>query len=272
MNDEINSKGFTIINDLFTISEMEDAENNILNFANIFRRKIKSKSQICRKNINKINDLNKFLIWLDNYNSKYLFSFVGLVSQLPTVKKLTINESIIDLSCELLKSPKNELLSGESSFLVNTPSSERLIYQWHNAKNNYPKREVHINYWVPLIKNKTKNNGTLLVASKSHLSDYLFLQFKSPSDNSGKSMLTQNLIPDHFVNQFNIIPLEVDVGSCAAMLPKTIHSGSFNQTSQCSYVLVFKIWANHKDWTLSSKLDIKYFSGDIGSGADVQII
>ena len=168
--------------------------------------------------------------------------------------------------------PVTELLCGEISFLVNTPSSKRLIYSWHNAKNYYPKRHLYINYWVPIIVNKRKNNGTLLIAKKSHLDDYPFLEFSGPTDQSNKGALTQNLIPKQIVDKFEIIPLELGVGSAGAMLPRLIHSGTFNETQECSYVLVFKIWANHKDWTLSDNLSIKYFSGDNGAGPDVGIV
>jgi len=270
--DVINKNGYVLIGNLLEKRLINDVLNNILSFANIFRKKIVSKDSIPSKMIKNVDDLSQFLIWLDKYNNQYLFSFVSLVSSLYKIKQLCYKDIFIKKASELLLIPDEELLCGEISFLVNTPESKRLIYHWHNAKNYYPKREKHINFWVPIIIDKTKNNGTLEIAKGSHLNDYPFLEFQGPTDKSKKGNLTQNLIPDCYVKDFDIEKLECKVGSFAAILPKTIHSGSLNQSLECSYVLVFKIWANHKDWTLSSNLSQKYFEGDIGSGPDITII
>ncbi len=50
-----------------------------------------------------------------------------------------------------------------------------------------------------------------------------------------------------------------------------VHRSTFNSSSKCSFVCVFKVWSIAKDWTLSSQLNQKYFSGDDGAGEDIII-
>ncbi len=272
MKDALQQNGHSLIRNLFQSEEIEACTQNILAYADLFRRKLRSAPESGDQKITSVDDLSDYLEWLDHYNSDYLFEFVSTVSQLPALRRLTVLPQVLATAADFLDRPENELVVGQGSFLVNTPGSSRLIYDWHNAKNEYPKRNNHINFWVPLIVNKTATNGTLHVANGSHHRDYPFLEYRGPSSSMNTGALTQNRVPDEYVHQFETQALVCPLGDAGAMLPRTLHTGSLNESNRCSYVMVFKVWANHEDWTLSSQLAVKYNSGDKGAGADVRVV
>ena len=85
---------------------------------------------------------------------------------------------MINIASKILDVKKEELLVQEPSCLINLPHNKRVLYNWHNAKNFYPKRNKYLNLWMPIIVDKKTNNGTMEVALGSHLKEYPFLVFK----------------------------------------------------------------------------------------------
>ena len=127
-----------------------------------------------------------------------------------------------------------------------------------------------INFWMPVLKNKKTNNGTLEICEKSHeISDYPFLEYKTKFSSNN---LTQNQIPNELFSRFKKKKIPLKIGSLMGMHNNIVHRSTINNTSECSFVCVFKVWSISKDWTISSNLDQKYFTGDNGAGVDIKII
>ncbi len=269
IKENYSKKGYFLANNIISNTNIEQAENDILSFSELFRKKINFSK--FKKKINSFKTLDVFLRNLEKYNKQYLFNFCNLVNKLPSVLNLINTDEILSLSSKVLNENKNNLLIQNPSFLVNMPKNNRILYHWHNAKNSYPKRNLFLNFWVPIISDKKANNGTICLAEKSHRSEYPFLEFKKSSGDK-KSSLNQYLIPNSFVSKFKKTNIVAIKGSCLAMHPNLIHSSTLNRTKASSYVLVFKIWSISKDWTLSSEINQKYFNNDDGAGNDITII
>ena len=236
----------------------------------MFRKKINLSNDKIISEVKNLKDFNDLCVQLEKFNNNSLFALVSLLSNLPSLKSISIQKNIIKIAAEILELEENELLSQNASFLVNIPNNSRILYNWHNAKNSYPKRHTYLNFWLPMLTDKKLNNGTMEVAIKSHLYDYPFLEFKSESK-SGTG-LTQNLVPNQYINKFEKKKLEVKYGDLVAMHPNLLHGSCCNESSQCSFVLVFKVWHIGKDWTLSPDIAQKYFSDDKFAFKEVDII
>ena len=169
-------KGFFKIENIFSKERLSEIEKDIVKFANLFQKKINNKK--FKKNINSIKTLDLFLKKLENYNKQYLFNFVNLINKMPSILNLINDDKLLDVTSKILNEDKKNLLLQSPSFLVNMPRNKRILYHWHNAKNSYPKRNLYLNFWAPIITNKKSNNGTLCVAEKSHKKNYPFLEFK----------------------------------------------------------------------------------------------
>ena len=51
-----------------------------------------------------------------------------------------------------------------------------------------------------------------------------------------------------------------------------VHRSTFNSSSKCSFVCVFKVWSIAKDWTLSSQLNQNIFLVIMEQREDIVII
>lgn len=263
-----NELGYFFHEKLFEKKIHKQIVDEIISLANLFSKKIKKFGK--KKKIKNLNDLDKFCKQLESYNKDYFFNFISSVSNLKTLNCTILNSKICDLSSKILDEPKESLLISRVSFLVNLPKNKRVLYNWHNAKNAYPKRNKCLNYWMPLILNKNSKNGTLEICEQSHKKeDYPFLEYKNKKS---KNSLTQNQIPDIEFKKFKKKKINLNVGSVMGMHHNIVHRSTFNSSSKCSFVCVFKVWSIAKDWTLSSQLNQKYFSGDNGAGEDIVII
>tara|TARA_B100001540_G_scaffold302806_1_gene310724 strand:- start:1077 stop:1895 length:819 start_codon:yes stop_codon:yes gene_type:complete len=259
--------GYFFYNDLFSKDCNEKILNEISSLANLFVKKIPNLK--IKNKIKKIGDIDKFCKKLEKYNKDYFFNFITLVSSLKTINKLIIDDKIVKLSSEILKEPKESLLFSRVSFLVNIPKNKRVLYHWHNATNAYPKRNRCINFWMPILKDKKNNNGTLEICEKSHeVSNYPFLEYKSKS---ASNSLTQNQIPEELFKKYKRKKINLKIGSLLGMHNNIVHRSTINNSSECSFVCVFKVWSISKDWTVSSDLNQKYFIGDSGAGSDIKI-
>jgi hypothetical protein len=260
--------GLFFYDNLFDEKYNKQILGEILSLANVFIKKIPNLR--INKKLKTIKDLDNFCKKLEKYNKDYFFNFLTLVSNLKSINKIIIDDKIAKLSSEVLREPQDSLLFSKVSFLVNLPKNKRVLYNWHNATNAYPKRNKCINFWMPVLKNKKTNNGTLEICEKSHeISDYPFLEYKTKFSSNN---LTQNQIPNELFSRFKKKKIPLKIGSLMGMHNNIVHRSTINNTSECSFVCVFKVWSISKDWTISSNLDQKYFTGDNGAGVDIKII
>ena len=144
------------------------------------------------------------------------------------------------------------------------------LFQSSDKQEYETARKKCINFWMPILKDKKKNNGTLEICEKSHEENhYPFLEYKNKFSSNN---LTQNQIPDELFSKFKKKRINLKVGSLLGMHNSLVHRSTLNNSNECSFVCVFKVWSISKDWTVSSKLDQKYFTGDNGAGKDIKII
>ena len=273
MNEKKNykSNGYFTYPNLLSKKDKIEIEKQLFAFSNLFRKKIVVTGKKLISKIKSINDLSKFCIQLDKYNKDLLFNFNNFIGFLPCFKKISSNENLINIASKILDVKKEELLIQEPSCLINLPQNKRVLYSWHNAKNYYPKRNKYLNLWMPVIVDKKSNNGTMEVALGSHLKEYPFLEFKGFSKD-GKNALNQNFVPDYYHKNFKKKKMNLKYGDFLAMHPNLLHSSCYNSSKFCSYVIVWKVWHIGKDWTLSSNISQKYFSGDTTALQDIKIL
>ena len=263
--------GYYTSEGLLSVQDKNQILMEVIAFANLFRNKINENSRKIILRIKDKNDLSSFCIQLEKYNKDLLFNFTNFIGFLPCFKKIVSNNNLLDFASKILSVKKEEILIQEPACLINLPKNKRVLYNWHNAKNFYPKRNTYLNMWMPIIENKKSNNGTMEVALKSHDFEYPFLEFKGYT-NDGKNALTQNFVSDYYHKKFKKIKVNLKFGDYLAMHPNLLHSSCYNSSSKCSYVLVWKIWHIGKDWTLSSNISQKYFNNDTAATQDIKIL
>jgi ectoine hydroxylase-related dioxygenase (phytanoyl-CoA dioxygenase family) len=268
MNIDLNfyeQNGIANLRNILTQESKANILESILDFANLFKNKIKNKSfnfQIKNK-----KDLNKFFIKLEKYNKIYLWNFQQHISNLKCINDVILNENLLLQASKILKVKKNNILTQKGLILINLPSLKRNLYKWHNAKNYYQKRNNSIGVWLPLINDKNSKNGSMKIAIGSHNKDYPFLEYQKDKYSSH-----QQHIPETYFRKYKKKYLNLRFGDVSFMHSNTVHASSENKSKTFSMALVFKYWDISKDHTLSAKIDQKYYSDDNCAGPDVGII
>ena len=77
MKSVFKSQGYFEKKNIFSSTDKEEIQKNIVEFANLFRQKI-NRNWKKKKLLNK-NDLNKFLIFLEKYNKDYIWNLQQLI-------------------------------------------------------------------------------------------------------------------------------------------------------------------------------------------------
>lgn len=198
-------------------------------------------------------DLNKNapqLLYQFNQRVANSAQFINIVS---SIKVREIFEELTGVDSKLA------LVQPAYDFLINPPGSSRLQYNWHTAFQSYPKRSCFLNFWMPAFRSKRSDNGTLQVCLDSHNFLFPWVEGKALS-RDGKNALTQNRVPQEFVDRFEVQHLECEPGSAYVMHPLLLHSSSINKTNLPSYVFIFKLWTDIADYSLSSDLGSRMYS------------
>lgn len=264
-NNDFENKGILNFKKVLNETDKTTIFNSILKFSNLFRKKIKSKQ--FKKGLENVKDLNNFLIKLEKYNKIYLWNFQQHIANLKSINDIILNKNLISIASKLLDVDKENILTQRGLVLINLPSSYRNLYTWHNAKNYYQKRNNSIGVWVPLITNKNSKNGTMKIAYGSHKREYPFLEYQKDKFSSH-----QQQVPEVYLKNFKKNYLKLNFGDVSFMHSNTVHASTTNKTKTFSMALVFKYWDISRDYTLSAKIDQKYYSNDDCAGPDVGII
>ena len=167
MKSVFKSKNYFEKKNIFSSTDKEEIQKNIVEFANLFRQKINRNWK--KKKLLNSNDLNEFLIFLEKYNKDYIWNLQQLICFLPVIKKIQTNFKLIDIASDILNIKKDKILIQDPLILINLPSITRNLYSWHNACNYYQKRNNFLGMWIPLIEDKNAKNGSMIIAEKSHI-------------------------------------------------------------------------------------------------------
>ena len=251
--------GYLIFRGILDRSVLEDVAESLKQHAAIFGRR----AGISTDNIDVL------VQQLEEEQPKLLFDFQQLMGQTQFIKFIQTSKQILDIFQLFTNVPKEEALIDAGSFLVNPSHSKRLQYHWHTAEWAYPKRQIFINYWVPVIRPKTVSNGGLDIAVGSHKYRFPVVEGMGYSK-TDTARLTQAVTPKTYVDRFEVIRVEAEPGDLAILHPRCLHSSTYNTSGKPSYVLVFKAWNYRADWTVSPDLSSRTYS-EVGDGEVVDI-
>jgi hypothetical protein len=137
------------------------------------------------------------------------------------------SEKIENIIKELLNTGANSTLYGCSNrVMINPPSDERRNYGWHQEVFYAIPESKYIQTWCPVIRDTTKNNGTLWIAPGSHKEG-----IAKQSWNEIEGRATQIIIDQAIVDKYTQIQLEMKLGDVLFFDGKLFHKSGSNITS-----------------------------------------
>jgi ectoine hydroxylase-related dioxygenase (phytanoyl-CoA dioxygenase family) len=116
---------------------------------------------------------------------------------------------------------------------IDPPQDDRRTYNWHQEVFYTIPRGNYIQTWAPLIFDTTLRNGTIEVASGSHVEK---IAKQTWNDIEGRA--TQILVGDEIVNKYTQGPVEMKVGELLMFSGFLVHRSGKNISNQVRYSLV----------------------------------
>ena len=180
-----------------------------------------------------------------------------------------VNQNFLSICSELLDSPESLLKIHWDGILVNTPKNEQRLYKFHTEQHYYPYRKNFINFWMPVIRDKTTTNGAMKIAHKGHIRNYSMSEYsgfssKQGNDASEANYFYQLQIPPGELENLEILDCDIGIGDALFFNGNLPHTSTVNISSEPTYALIGRIYDYRADLTLSDNTGLKLYSAGDG--------
>jgi ectoine hydroxylase-related dioxygenase (phytanoyl-CoA dioxygenase family) len=264
--------GYIILKDFFTDESLTKLETSLVRFYAVqafkileYRKKLSHGSNILEYST--ADDLVEILEMMEDSDKEALYQVQKLFLDSHFIKEFFSNKKLINVSSDLLKTPEELILISDLGLFVNKPQTERLLYKWHNESHFYPKRQNFLNVWFPMFFDKNLENGTMMMAKKSHtLKDLPFIEYSGyDKDSLGKKNYFKQLeVPESYVDEFEKIPMLCKRGDVVLFNRNLVHASKLNHSDNYSFAGVTRIWEPTQDLTLSGTFGVQPYGNDFG--------
>lgn len=234
MKNKINffeKNGYWVEKKIFTKTEMNEMfylfyDISYSMFIKYFsRNKIQETKNVTYDSIG-VRSLDKMLMAIFKKDKNLIGEIYDTVSFSSTFLRFYSNKKIERLTRTLLKTHKNSSLYGYTNRVrIDPPKDQRRTYGWHQEVFYNVPKSIYLQTWCPIIRNTTKENGTIQIRVGSHKEKIAKQTWK---DIQGKA--TQILIDQKIVNKYPLKELEMKVGDLMVFDGHLFHRSGFNST------------------------------------------
>ena len=212
-----------------------------------------------------LDDLDRLISSVHTKNKHSVDFAVQELRECPSFYSL-VNKKFLEVCSELLKCPAALLKIHFDGVLINIPSNKQRLYRFHSEAHYYPYRKNFLNFWMPVIHNKTIDNGAMLIKHKGHQKKYDFNEYSGFDKVEGSQVTEDNFfyqleLPESQISEYETIVTDLNVGDGLFFNSNTPHSSVVNKSSLPSYALIARVYDYRQDLTLSDRTGIKLYSG-----------
>jgi len=212
-----------------------------------------------------IKKLDRLITSLHKRNKRSVDFAVQELRECPSFYSL-VNQNFLKISSKLLTCPTSLLKIHFDGILINIPSNKQRLYRFHTESHYYPYRKNFLNFWMPVLHNKTKKNGTMLIKHKGHKKKYSFNEYNGFDKIEGDQVNEENFFyqletPESEISEFKTLVVDLAVGDGLFFHGNLPHSSTTNKSNHPSYALIGRVYDYRKDLTLSDKTGIKLYEG-----------
>lgn len=258
--------GFTTIDSF----KEKDINKVIIDFYNHLKLQAFKLGLIKTFNANKYDDIiksseiDKLIKKVNAANKKSIDYVVQTLRECPSIFNL-VNKNFLSNSSKILRCPESILKIHFDGILINIPSNKSRLYRFHSESHYYPKRKNFFNLWMPIIRDKTNDNGVMEIKHKGHKKNYSFNEFSGfdkvvgfdLNENDFKHQLE---IPEDELNDSTSLLANLKKNECLIFHQNLPHRSTINKSNQVSYALIARVYDFRKDTTLSDKNGVKPYT------------
>jgi hypothetical protein len=130
---------------------------------------------------------------------------------------------------------------------------------------------------MPLIRDKTYENGAMIVKHKGHSKSYQFIEYSGFEKVEGyaaneETFFYQLEIPEVEIDEFDSIVTDLNIGKCLFFSSNMPHTSKVNSSQEVSYALIIRVYDYRKDLTLSDQTGIKSYQASKGGFPNIKPI
>jgi len=186
-----------------------------------------------------------------------------------------VNNDFLSICSNLLNTPIPLLKIHFDGILVNVPKNEQRLYKLHTEQHYYPYRKNFLNFWMPVICDKTPLNGAMKVAHKGHSRVYSMSEYSGFSSIQGTVANEDNFfyqlqIPPGEHEDINIIDADLNIGDGLFFHQNLPHTSTVNLSDVCSYAVIARVYDYRSDLTLSDRTGVKLYAAGEGGFPNIR--
>tara|TARA_X000000368_G_scaffold177679_1_gene140122 strand:- start:535 stop:1392 length:858 start_codon:yes stop_codon:yes gene_type:complete len=220
-------------------------------------------------------ELESLIINLNKINKRSVDFAYQELRECPAFYSL-INQDFKKICSNLLDCPEELLKIHIDGVLMNLPSNEQRLYKFHTEEHYYPYRKNFLNFWMPVVIDKTKSNGAMVIMHKGHNKKYSMNEYSGFSKVEGEKFSEEDFfyqlqVPKNELEGEKTI-CDLSVGDALFFHSNTPHTSSLNTSNNVSYAFIARVYDYRKDLTLSDRTGIKSYSAASGGYPDLRPI
>ena len=221
-------------------------------------------------------ELDDLVVSVHQVNKRSVDFAVQELRECPAIYSL-VNKSFLSICSNILTAPIPLLKIHFDGILVNVPKNEQRLYKFHTEQHYYPYRKNFLNLWMPIIRDKTTENGAMKIAHKGHSRNYSMSEYSGYSSvegiiNSEENFFYQLQIPPSEHEDLDILDVDLKVGDGLFFHQNLPHASTVNLSKVCSYAVIARVYDYRADLTLSDRTGVKLYSGGEGGFPNIRPI
>tara|TARA_Y100000361_G_scaffold92675_1_gene82717 strand:- start:6224 stop:7114 length:891 start_codon:yes stop_codon:yes gene_type:complete len=187
-----------------------------------------------------MEQLDALLLSVFNYDKSLIGEIYDTIAYCSSFMRFLGNKDVENLSRELLNLPKHTVLYGwQNRVRIDPPRDERRTYSWHQ-EIFYTIPETHfLQTWCPILRNTTKENGTIKVMPKSHKEGIAKCNW---TKEEGRPL--QIIVEESVTNKYDSLDLEMEIGDLLFFDGHLIHRSGTNSTRDEVRFSLVGMWHN----------------------------
>jgi hypothetical protein len=159
-----------------------------------------------------------------------------------------LGDVVCDLSSKV--EPIYEISGG---YLLGIPTDTRLVYDFHQESNYMREFKEVFNFHFPLLRNSTRENGTMSVLAGSHKIGTVSFEKKRVSQNSYTNLVPTEI--EKIQSEFPEVHCILEPGDCVVFHKDLVHKSNFNASKLCRPVGTARLTQNKRGSWVSKTPD-----------------
>lgn len=190
-----------------------------------------------------LKELDHLMLDCFNHDKDIIGEGYDIIAYSSVFLRFFSNSKIESITKELLEIDESTSLYGWTNRVrIDPPADERRTYGWHQEVFYTIPESRYLQTWCPVIRDTTKDNGTIWVAPKSHKEGIAKQEWK---EINGRA--TQIIVDEDIIKKYNPIQLEMKIGDVLFFDGKLCHRSGSNITKDEIRFSLVGMW--HDIWT-----------------------